>query len=150
MLRIFALTCFVALFAITPGLAGTSLAEGTYQGTGNWEGNDGTTGTYQVETTVLGTTVRSVYTFEVQGRQQQQTATMTLTPDGQGGWQVFDDKTALIGGASCLADQCLLTIEEGPVKVLEVIRAREGRFDSFGTKTGPGFSIVYSSTLNRR
>jgi hypothetical protein len=99
-----------------------------------------------VEATIQGSTIETVYNFDVAGKPQRQTTSMSLVPDGSGGLQVFDDAKALIGSASCLADQCLLNIASGPVKIVEAVRVRDGRLEAFGTKSGPGFHIAYSSS----
>lgn len=137
-----------ALFAVAlPAFAGSILQEGTYRGSGTWEAKDGTGGTYTTEATVTGATLRSRWAFTANGRAQERTFTMTLVTAPEGAVQVHDAAGRTIGTARCLAGECLVTVTDGPVSLVQVVRTKDGRMECFGTKVGPGFDIVYAETL---
>ncbi len=135
--------------AALPALA-TGPASGTYRGSGHWEGADGTKGTYTVETTVRDATITSRWNYQVDGKAQTQAMTVSLVPAADGSLQILDEKRGPLGSARCLDEECLLTYELGPIKLVETLRTRDGRLENFGAKSGPGFSIVYSSTAAAR
>lgn len=142
----------LALAAAAPAVSATAapapdLGEGTFHGTGAWQGRDGSKGSYLVETSVKGATIRSTYRYDVQGKPQEQEVSLTLIPSADGSLSIVDGKGVAIGTAACLGQECLLTMDTGPVRLVERVRVASGRLEIFGTKTGPGFAVVYSSTL---
>jgi hypothetical protein len=137
----------LAVLTCVPVLAGVHLAQGTFRGSGAWEAADGSTGRYTTETTVSGATLSSRWTYVDGGKTHEESHAMTLAPAPDGTLRVLDETNRIIGSARCLGDECLLTVEEGPVKLVETVCTRNGQLLTFGAKSGPGFAVVYSETL---
>jgi hypothetical protein len=132
--------------SVAAGLAAGPLADGTYKGKGAWEGADGAKGTYRVDATIRGDSLAFRWQFDAGGPQEQVLA-FRFVPAAGGGYSLVDAKNAAVGSARCLGGECLLEMGEAPIRVVQTVRVKDGRLETFGTKTGPQFGITYAESL---
>lgn len=130
--------------------ASPALPEGSFAGTASWRGPSGSTGTYAVERSFSGTTIKSHYSWtEPQAREETVTLTFAMKP-AEPGFDVLDGKNAVVGKGYCYDDCCAYRATFGPVTVDESLRWSAGSVIAVGQKSGPGFSVVWKETLKSR
>ena len=130
--------------------AAPPLPEGSFTGTAVWRGPSGSTGSYSVERSFSGTTITSHYSWtEPKTREETVTLTFAMKP-AEPGFDVLDEKNAVVGKGYCYDDACAYRATFGPVTVDETLRWSAGAVDVVGQKSGPGFSVVWKETLKSR
>jgi hypothetical protein len=124
--------------------------EGSFSGTAAWRGPAGSTGTYAVERSFSGTTIKSHYAFtDPQAREETVTLTFAMKP-GEPGFDVLDGKSAVVCKGYCYDDSCAYRATFGPVTVDENLRWSADSIVAVGQKSGPGFSVVWKETLKSK
>jgi len=130
--------------------ASPSLPEGSFAGTAAWRGPSGASGTYAVERSFTGTTIKSHYSW-TQPQPREETLTLTFAMKAaEPAFDVLDDKNAVVGKGYCYDDACSYRATFGPVTVDENLRWSAGTVVVVGQKSGPGFSVVWKETLKSR
>jgi hypothetical protein len=140
---------FLALLTMASAtFAADGLPQGTFKGTGEWRGTDGSTGTYTIVTTTTATSITSRYVYEA-GAQggREQASTRTLVPTGAGFFSVADEQQKVIGRGCCLESQCFWTTEFPGGKVEESLRFDGVTLEKLGGKSGPGFTVAWREKL---
>lgn len=137
--------------AAPAAFAGELLPQGTFTGTGEWRGADGSSGQYTVVTTAKGDEVTSRYVYDqgAQGRREQVT-TYALSSKGNGFFEVQGEQGKVVGRGYCLEQQCFWTTEFPGGKVEESLRWDGVSLDKLGGKSGPGFSVVWREKLSAK
>ena len=141
------LVCLAALAAATLSQAGT-LPAGTFTGTAEWLGPHGSTGTYTVERTFEGNTMRSRFAWnEAKPRSEEHAVTFALGKAPS--FEVKDAQGQVVGKGHCVEDTCAYAAEFGKIHVEETLRFAGDSLTVVGTKSGPGFSVVWKEALKR-
>ena len=143
----------ILIAGLTAGtcLAGTaSLPQGKYVGSADWKGPQGSSGTYTVEKSFEGDRIAATYRWtDKQAREEKHTLTFVPKP-GQAVLDVVDEKGASVGSGHCYDDACSYRATLGPVTLDESFRWSGDGMTVLGSKSGPGFSVVWKETLKLR
>jgi hypothetical protein len=128
---------------------GPPLPQGAFAGTADWRGAAGASGTYAVERTFDGNTMRARFTWsEPQPRSESLALTFVVGADPT--FDVADAEGRVVGRGYCHDGACAWRAEFGGVSVDESFRwSREG-MSVLGSKSGTGFAVVWKETLQAR
>jgi hypothetical protein len=140
------------LAAALPSLAGSdeSFPSGTYSGTAVWRGPGGSTGSYTVEKTFADQTLRSRYTWkDTQARDEEHSVTFAAKP-GSPDFDVVDEQGQIVGRGYCYDDTCAYSARFDSLSVDESFRWSNDGMTVLGSKSGPGFTVVWKETLEPR
>jgi hypothetical protein len=146
---------FVAMSVVLGGAAwagsdGASFPAGDWAGTAQWRGPGGSSGTYEVSKSFAGRTLSARYAWDGErSGEERHTVTFTLDP-AQPIFDVLDEQGHVVGTGHCYDDACAYEASFGPVRVLESFRWTEREMSVLGSKSGPGFSVVWRETLSAR
>ena len=146
-------TPMILALALTAGAAqaaSPTLPNGTFNGTAQWRGPGGSTGTYAVEKSIEGATMTARYTWQDQGARQETHTVTFAAKAGEPMFDVLDAQGNVVGKGYCYDDACTYRAAFGPVTVDESIRWADGTMNVLGAKSGPGFTVVWKETLRSR
>lgn len=130
--------------------ASPGLPAGSYTGTATWRGPGGSSGTYTVERTIAGNTITAHYAW-TEPKPREEKHAMTLAMKGaEPFFDVMEDKEQVVGKGYCYDDACSYRATFGAVTVDETFRWSDGSMEVLGSKSGPGFSVVWKETLKSR
>ena len=130
--------------------AGSELPAGSYAGTAEWRGPGGTSGTYEVEKTFSGRTLSARYVWkDTAAHEEKHTVTFDV-PEGPPTFDVRDESGAVVGRGHCYDDACHYRATFGPVEVEETFRWSGRELSVLGSKSGPGFAVVWKEQLSAR
>ena len=136
--------------ALQTASGASSLPSGTYTGTASWRGPGEATGTYRVEKTFSGTTLSARYTWtEPAPREEQHTVEFAIKAT-EPTFDVLDGQGQVVGRGYCYDDACSYRATFGPVSVDESFRWTGNVMTVLGSKSGPGFSVVWKEALEAR
>ena len=136
------------LITAQAAVAADLMPQGTFKGTGEWRGADGSTGQYTIVTTTSATSITSRYVYDGPGQaKKEQVSTRTLVPTGSGFFSVTDEQGKSVGRGYCVESQCFWATEFPGGKVEESLRFDGGTLEKLGGKTGPGFTVVWHEKL---
>jgi hypothetical protein len=144
------IVCLVAVAAA--GLAqagGAALPGGAFSGTAEWRGPKGSTGTYTVERTFEGNTMRSKFTWD-EGKPRNEEHVLTFSLGTEPTFEVTDPAGQVVGKGHCFDDTCAYRADFGKVSVEETFRWTSDTLTVLGSKSGPGFSVVWKESLRSR
>ena len=142
------ITLIAALSAVN--LAGaTGLPSGTFVGSGQWRGQDGSSGRYSVETTVSGDTMRSVYKWEHAG-EATQSSTVKMSPRADGFFDLLDDTGQVVGNGFCFEAECSYRLDAHGVAIDESLQFDGRALHKLGSKKGTGFKVMWKEDLELR
>ena len=131
-------------------LAAMALPSGTYTGTADWRGPGGSSGTYTVEKTFDGNTLTSRYAWrEPKEREEKHTVTF-VAKTSEPVFDVVDAQGASVGRGYCYDDACSYRATFGALTVDESFRWSKDGMTVLGSKTGPGFTVVWTEKLDLR
>ena len=119
---------------------------GTYVGTGDWKGM-GSTGRYDAKTTIADGVWTSHYAYQDGGGSHQETVKMTLQRTTDPYFDVLDDKGQKVGSGYCYDAECSYRAAFGGIEVSETLRYTDGKIHKLGSKSGPGFAVVWKEVL---
>jgi hypothetical protein len=129
---------------------GAPLPSGTYTGTADWRGPGGSSGQYTVEKTFDGNSLTAHYTWtDAQRREERHTVTFASKATDPV-FDVVDAKGENVGRGYCYDDACSYRATFGPVTVDETFRWSGDAMTVLGSKSGPGFTVVWKETLTLR
>ena len=141
----------LALLIAAPAFSADLMPQGTFTGTGEWHGPDGSTGRYTIVTTTTGASITSNYVYEAGGKgPREQALTLTLVATGGGFFTVADEKGATVGRGYCLGSECFWTTEFPGGSVEETLRFDGATLEKLGGKHGPGFTVAWRETLTKQ
>lgn len=140
---------FVAVLTAGSTWAGP-LAQGTFEGKGNWQGPGGSSGSYAVETTVAGDVVTSRYVWSQEGGDRKESATARFVAKDGPFFDVVNEKGEPTGSGFCVEDSCHYRVETGSLVIEETIRFSAGSLEKLGAKKGPGFQVAWKETLKAK
>ena len=142
---------YVAI-VVAAGLAqagATALPGGTFTGTAEWRGAGGMTGTYTVERTFDGNTMRSKFAWN-EGKPRAEEHVLTFSLGTEPTFEVKDGQGQVVGKGHCFEDACAYRADFGKVSVDETFRWSGDTLTVLGAKSGPGFSVVWKEALHTR
>lgn len=124
------------------------LAKGDFAGTGHWRGPGGSSGEYQVETAVTSDTLTGSYVYQKGAEARSETYTYKTTlKEGGPFFDLLDAKDKLVGSGYCYDSECFYRAEFSGIVVQETLRFAKGSLEKVGSKSGPGFSVVWKEVL---
>ena len=127
-----------------------TLPAGKFTGTAAWRGGAGSAGTYTVERTFDGNKMSARFAWS-EPKPREEKVAMTLAMKGsEPFFDVLDEKDKVVGKGYCYDEACSYHASYGPVSVDETLRWSEGSLEVLGSKSGPGFSVVWKETLTSR
>ena len=138
-----------AVLAAGVSFAGSpaTLPSGTYTGTADWRGPGGSSGKYTVEKTFDGNSFTAHYTWtDAQRREEQHTVTFAQK-SAEPVFDIVDAKGESVGRGYCYDDACSYRATFGAVTVDESFRWSDDAMTVLGSKSGPGFTVVWKETL---
>lgn len=117
-----------------PALAMESLPDGRFSGRGAYRTENGESGHYKVETAIAANTMKSTYTFTVNGQDQTKVVEFKAAFDKNG---YFDLLMAdhVIGEGYCLDVQCHYSLNVGPLRLEETLTFWQGHLYRLGSKS---------------
>ena len=144
LIKLLALTGLICM--ASSAQASDVLPAGTFQGTGHWTGPEGSAGEYDVTTVIEGNQITSTYNYPgaQPGRDRH---TVQLTRQDDGTIAVVDETGTMTGNGYCLGDGCFYRMQVEGITIEENIRVTDGWLIKFGSKTGPGFRVVWKERL---
>jgi hypothetical protein len=138
----------ISIVMTTAVMAGGGiLSDGNFTGTGQWIGPQGSSGEYRVETRIEGHQITSAYDYQGQEGQQQRSYILEIDLQDQSWFQVRDN-SGVVGEGFCYESDCFYHVEAHGMNIQEHLRLEGGRLHKFGSKTGPGFRVVWKETLD--
>jgi hypothetical protein len=143
----------LVLCLTTAALAGdASFPAGKYEGKGTWRGPQGSEGSYDVQTEFTNRTLKSSFVWSEPGKAPRtEKVVLTFGPEGkEAAVAVLDDTGKSIGEGFCFEGECFYRAEFGAIVVAETFRWENGRLHKLGTKSGPGFRVVWTEELTAR
>ncbi len=139
--------------ALAGGLAlaaPSGLPVGNFEGTADWRGPGGSSGSYTVSRSFAGNTMTSRYAWNEGANAKREEYVLTLSAGAEPTFDVLDAKGRVVGKGHCYDDACSYRAEFGEILVNESLRWSAGEMSVLGSKSGPGFSVVWKETLRRR
>ena len=144
------LACLAAVMAGGMAVAGSpTLPGGTFTGTAEWRGPRGSSGTYTVERTFEGDTMRSKFAWN-EGKPRTEEHVITFALQSEPTFEVKDASGQVVGRGHCFDDTCAYRADFGKVSVDESFRWSGDSLTVLGSKSGPGFSVVWKESLKIR
>lgn len=144
------MAAILAAWAVQAAGGNPDFPSGTFAGTASWRGPGDTSGSYAVEKTFTGDTLHARYTWtDPQAREEKHTVRFRLEPT-QPTFEVADDQGQVVGQGYCYDGACSYRATFGPVNVEESFRWSKDAMSVLGSKSGPGFSVVWTETLKLR
>ena len=119
---------------------------GSFSGKGDWQMGDGNSGSYTVETVLRGDTLTSSYEYEGATGEDQKSHTMRMQFKDRTAFDVIGD-TGVVGSGYCLDRQCFYRATLQGIVIEETLRFEAGELHKFGSKSGPGFQVVWQEVL---
>jgi len=137
----------------TAALAGASeFPAGKFEGKGTWRGPGGSTGSYAVSTEIDGRTMTNRYVWKEPGKADRvETITVSFGDEGKNAtFPITDGAGKVVGEGFCFEGACSYKTASETVTVSETIRWSDGKLQKLGTKSGPGFQVVWTEDLASR
>jgi hypothetical protein len=140
----------LVVLSVSTATAAEPLPAGSYAGSARWSGPNGKGGSYTVERSIKGNVVTSHYQWTGTKRANETHRVTFVIKDGSPFFEVTDEKNQVVGKGFCFENVCSYTVNESAVHVVETMRFGDGVIEVSGSKTGPGFAVVWKEDLRRK
>jgi hypothetical protein len=131
------------------GAAGPLLPQGTFEGRADWRGAGGASGSYTVERSFEGNTMHARFAW-TEPESRSESLAMTFAVGADPTFDVADAEGRVVGRGYCHDGACAWRADFGAVSVDESFRWTGDGMTVLGSKSGPGFSVVWKETLRTR
>jgi hypothetical protein len=140
-----------SILLLTTAWAAFPVASGKFSGTGHWRGPGGASGDYEVETAVTPDSLTGSYVYQKGAESHSETYTYKMTlKEGGPFFDLLDAKDKVVGSGYCYDTECFYRAELSGIVVQETLRFAKGSLEKVGSKSGPGFSVVWKEVLQAK
>jgi hypothetical protein len=150
MKTVYVVATILVLGATSAAAVEPVLPRGSYSGPASWRGPDGSSGTYTAEKTFSGNTLRGSYSWPDPARRKERYSVAFVLSPSEPVFDVLDGQGRVVGRGRCDGHACAYRASFGDVSVDESFRWSTGKMTVRGSKSGPGFAVIWKETLAAR